>query len=76
MFVFITLIAGVVGVAAIFAALHHFRVWRRESMATAQATNLIDLMLNFLALGCVYTYISLPVRFNTSDELRLMFEFL
>lgn len=47
----VALISGVVGAASLFAAIHHLRVWRTDSLAAAGATALIDLLLSFLALG-------------------------
>eukprot|EP00246_Nothoceros_aenigmaticus_P001602 TRINITY_DN1209_c0_g1_i1.p1 TRINITY_DN1209_c0_g1~~TRINITY_DN1209_c0_g1_i1.p1 ORF type:complete len:169 (+),score=14.97 TRINITY_DN1209_c0_g1_i1:160-666(+) len=50
-FLLLSLISGVVGLASVFAATHHTRVWRTDSLAAAGATALIDFFISVLALG-------------------------
>ncbi|MCO5573718.1 hypothetical protein L7F22_027492 [Adiantum nelumboides] len=50
-FVFMSLIAGVVGVASALSGLHHLKAWRGESGASAGASALIAWLLTLLAFG-------------------------
>lgn len=50
-FIIFALIAGVVGLASVFAGLHHLKSWRAESLGAAIATALAALLLTLLAFG-------------------------
>jgi len=50
-FIIVTLIASMVGLASVLAGLHHVRVWRTESLAAAGAVSLIAWLLTLLAMG-------------------------
>jgi hypothetical protein len=46
-----TLVASMVGLASVFAGIHHVRVWGTDSLSAAHATALIAWLLTLLALG-------------------------
>jgi hypothetical protein len=46
-----TLVASMVGLASVFAGIHHVRVWGTDSLSAAHATALIAWLLTLLAMG-------------------------
>jgi hypothetical protein len=50
-FLLTTLVASMVGLASVFAGIHHLRVWGTDSLSAAHATALIAWLLTLLAMG-------------------------
>ncbi len=50
-FIVVALIASMVGLASVFAGIHHIRIFRGDSLAAAAAASLIAWLLTLLAMG-------------------------
>jgi len=73
-FIPVTLIACMVGLASCLAGLHHIRTWRMESLAAAAATALIAWLLTLLAMGLAAKEIH--TRYGRSKRMKTVEAFM